>query len=69
MKRLKLAGRPGRRLTLRVGRLAVAPFQVLINLAAFLVCILLGRPAVSVTALRRALRATGYGWQLMKLKS
>jgi glycosyltransferase involved in cell wall biosynthesis len=69
LKRLKLAGRPGRRLTLRVGRLAVAPFQVLINLAAFLVCILLGRPAVSVTALRRALRATGYGWQLMKLKS
>jgi len=66
LKRLKFASGPGQRLTLRLGRIAAAPFQCLLNGLVFLVLFPLGRQAVAVNSLRRALRSAGYAWQSFK---
>lgn len=66
LKRLKFAGSPGRRAALRLGRLAVAPFQFLINLGVCLLLFPIGKPAAAGGALRRACRAAGFAWQLLK---
>ena len=65
-KRLKFAGGPRQRAILRIGRLVATPFHCLINLAIFLVLYPAGKPAPAVGALRRAMRAAGFGWQLLK---
>ncbi len=66
LKRLKVARGPGRRFSLRAGRLAATPFHVLINLGVSLFWLALGRPVTAVTTLRRAMRTVGYDWQLLK---
>ena len=69
LKKLKLTPGPGRRLGWRLGRVALAPFHFLINLGVFLILYPLGKQASAVSALRRAIRAAGFGWQLLKLRA
>jgi glycosyltransferase involved in cell wall biosynthesis len=64
--RLKLATSASRRFTLRLGRLLVAPFQIIVYFMQALLLFVLRRQPKAVESLCRATRAAGWAWQLFK---